>query len=173
MKDNKGLRNGIILGLIAVVLSLAMYFFDKKLFLNPGLRLVLTIALPIILMRKAVLEERKERGGYISFAEAVQPAYLTLIIGSAVFLIFQYVLLSSDSELLQIQRDIAVESINSIKDFAGLTDENIAQMEDMTAEDLTPNLRGLFLGLAKNFILGFILAALTALALKNQKLTND
>ena len=173
MLDSKGVRNGLLFGGTTLALGLLLYLINKEFFLNTTLRLVSSFVLPVFFMRKAILEEREERNGEISFSEAIQPAYLTLIIGVVIFSIFQYIIMTADFELLVIQKEIAVSSIESISGFAGLTEENIAQVREMEAEDLAPNVQSLFLGLAKNFILGFILAAITAAVLKKQALTND
>ena len=171
--ENNGVKNGLVLAAVAVIISIIIYFIDKSLFLSPAIRFFASILLPVFFMRKAVLEERAELNGYIKFSEAIQPAYLTLIIGVIGFSIFQYIIMTMDFELLEIQREIAVDSIKKLSGFAGLTEENIAQFEDIKAEDLKPDLKALLLGLAKNFILGFILAAITAAVLKREQLTND
>lgn len=113
-------------------------------------------------MQRASREERTKLGGFISFAEALQPAFICLIIGSVAFSLFQYVILNLDFELLEIQRDIAVKSIEALSNFANLSRENVAAFQEMKPEDLKPNLQALILGLAKNFILGFIIAAIVA-----------
>jgi len=173
IKENNGVFHGLLFALIAVGLGLVIYAISKPLFLSPGLRFVLSLFIPITLMSRAALEERKKMGGYISFSEAIQPAYICLIIGTIAFAIFQYVIMNMDYELLEIQRDIAVESIQAIKDLANLSEENVASFQEITPEDLKPNLQALMLGLAKNFILGFIIAAIIAAIVKRKNIASE
>lgn len=173
LKDNNGAWHGVLLAGVIVVLGLLMYFLSKPIFLNPTLRFFLSLIIPITFMSRAALEERKSLGGYISFSEALQPAYICLIIGVVAFSIFQYAIMNLDFELLEIQRDIAVESIQALKGFANLSDENVATFEEMTPEDLKPNFQAFMLGLAKNFILGFIIAAIIAAIVKRKNIASE
>jgi hypothetical protein len=43
----------------------------------------------------------------------------------------------------------------------------------MKPEDLKPNLQALILGLAKNFILGFIIAAIVAAVVKRKNIASE
>ena len=172
-KDNSGVINGIYFAILTIVIGLVLYFISKPLFMNPSLRFGLSILLPVFFMQRAAREEREKLGGFISFAEALQPAYICLIIGSIAFSLFQYIILNVDFELLQIQRDIAVESIQALSDFANLSKENLAAFEEMKPEDLKPNLQALILGLAKNFILGFIIAAIVAAVVKRKNIASE
>ncbi|GLR16616.1 DUF4199 domain-containing protein [Portibacter lacus] len=173
LRENSGVVNGVLFGLVVVILGMLMYFISKPLFLNPGLRFFLSLAIPIVFISRAALDERKKNGGFISFPEALQPAYICLIIGSVIFTIFQFIIMNADFELLEIQRDIAVESVKSLSGFANLTEENIAAFEEMTAEDLRPDFQAFLLGLAKNFILGFIIAAIIAAIVKRKNLASE
>ncbi len=169
--ENIGLKNGILFGVACIGLGLLLYTIDKKLFLDPVLRLGLSLILPIIFMRKAGLDQKKELGGYANFTEVLQPIYLCLIIGTLAFSIFQFIVMSMDFELLEIQREITLESLKSLKSLSKFPEESLAQFEEITAEDLKPNLKSLMLSLAKNFILGFIIAAIIAAIVKKEKLT--
>jgi hypothetical protein len=173
IKENSGLINGVYFAILTVVIGIVLYFISKPLFMNPSLRLVLSVALPVFFMQRAAKEERSKLDGYISFAEALQPAYICLIVGSVAFSLFQYIILNLDFELLEIQRTIAVESIQALSDFANLSEENVAAFEEIEAEDLKPNLQALVLGLAKNFILGFIIAAIVAAFVKRKNIASE
>ena len=173
IKENNGVFHGVLLAALTVGLGLVFYFVSKPLFLNLSLRLFLSLLIPITLMTRAATQERKKLGGYIEFSEALQPAYICLIIGTLAFSIFQYVIMNMDFELLEIQRDISVKAIQDIKGFANLSEENVATLEETTPEDMRPNLQVFMLGLAKNFILGFIIAAIIAAIVKRKNIASE
>ncbi len=173
IRENIGVKNGLILGGVLIALSMFLYLINKSFFLNPYTRFVASLLIPIIIIRKSILEQREENSGYIKFQEALQPGYLTLIVGVVIFSIFQFIIMSVDFELLEIQREMAISNMKAISEFAGISEENIAEFEQMKAEDLKPNLRTFFLGLAKNFIFGFLMVAICAFALKHENLSND
>ena len=168
-KNNFGVSNGILFAITVIGLGTLLYFVDKKLFLNPSLRFFASLIIPIFFMRKAALEQRESQGGLIKFSEAIQPAFLCLIIGSAAFTLFQFFLMKIDFNLLEIQREITVESMKEISKFMELPAENLEAFEEMTPEDLSPTLKSLVLGIAKNFIFGFAMAAITAVVIKRDK----
>ena len=168
-KNNYGVSNGILFAIAAIGIATILYFIDKKLFLNPSLRFFASLIIPIFFMRKAVLEQRESQGGLIRFSEAIQPAFLCLIIGSAAFTLFQFFLMKIDFNLLEIQREITVEAMKGISEFMELPEANLEAFEEMTAEDLRPTIKSLVLGIAKNFIFGFAMAAITAAVLKREK----
>ena len=169
IKENVGLNNGIKLTIALLILGVGLYFTNKELFMDPMLRVVVSLILPIFFMSRAALEQRKKLGGYLSFSEALQPTYLTLIIAASVFAIFYYFLLHSDYELLEIQRDIAVNSINMLEEFGAIPEENLADIKESKPEDFKPDIRALFFGIAKNFIFGFVIAAIIAAIVRREK----
>lgn len=164
--ENIGVKNGLLLAASLVGFGLLLYMVNKATFLNPTLRIAFTLVIPIFFMRKASIEQRKDQGGFINFSEALQPAYLCFIIGTIAFSVFQFTLMSVDHELVEIQRDIAVESLKSISDFADLSEESIANIEEMDTDELKPNLKSLLMSLAINFIFGFIIGAIIAAIVK-------
>lgn len=170
---NRGVINGLLFGGAALIIGLALYLINKPLFLDPTIRFILSLALPITFMSKSALEKRRELNGFASFSEVLQPAYLTLIIGTVIFSIFQYIMMSADFELLEIQKTIAVESLESISGLANLSEENLADIREMKPEDLKPTPKGLLMGLSKNFILGFIIAVIIAFLIKRKNLASE
>ncbi|WP_235299173.1 DUF4199 domain-containing protein [Portibacter marinus] len=165
---NRGVVNGLLFGGVAVAVGVVLYLIDKPLFLSPTLRLLLSLAIPISFMVKAGLEKRKELGGFANFSEIIQPTFLTLVVGVIIFSIFQFILMSSDVELLEVQKKIAVESLESMSGLINLSEENLADMKAMDVKEMQPTIKGLLMGLSKNFILGFIIAALISLIIKRK-----
>lgn len=167
--QNKGIRYGILFGLSTIVIGLILYFINKPLFLQPTLKFILSIALPVVFMLQAAIQTRKDQNGFLTFAEALKPAYLTLVIGVIIFGVFQYILMSSDPQLLDIQKEIAVASLEKLSGLANLSEEDLANMEEIDPASLKPNPRAFFMMLSKNLILGFILAVIIAFIVKRKK----
>ena len=169
---NKAVTNGLLFGGTTIIIGLTIYTFSKPMFLNPGLRFILSLIIPITFMTKSGLEKRQELGGFARFTEILQPTFLTLVVGTLIFSIFQYIMMSVDYELLEIQKEIAVKSLESISGIMNMSEEDLADVQAIDPIEMKPTIRGLMMGLSKNFILGFIIAVVISLILKRKNLVS-
>jgi hypothetical protein len=166
---NVGVKNGILFALTAIIFGLVLYFIDKKLFLNPSLRMIMSLVFPIFFARKSILEQRRINEGTIDFQAALKTGFFCLLIGIVAYTIFQNLLLKFDFNLLEEQRDITVASAENLMKKMNASKEILSQYQDLKAEDLVPNFRTFSLGLARNIFVGFIIAATSALILKRDQ----
>ncbi len=166
---NVGVKNGLIFALTAIIFGLVLYLIDKKLFLNPSLRMIMTIVFPIFFARKSILDQRRINEGIIEFQPALKTGFFCLLIGIIAYTVFQNLLLKFDFNLLEEQRDIAVSSAENLMKKMNASKEILSQYQDLTAEDLAPTFRSFSLGLARNIFFGFIIAAISALILKRDQ----
>lgn len=166
---NVGVKNGLLFALTAIIFGLVLYLIDKKLFLNPSLRMIMSLVFPIFFARKSIIEQRRFNEGTIDFQSALKTGFFCLLIGIVAYTIFQNLLLKFDFNLLEEQRDIAVASAENLMKKMNASKEILSQYQDLKAEDLAPNFRTFSLGLARNIFFGFIIAAITALILKRDQ----
>ena len=169
MIKNISVRNGIIFAVVIIGMGLVLYYVDKAIFLNPSLRMTMSIALPIFFARKSILDQRAANGGTLIFNDALRVSFLTRVIGITAFAIFQNILLLSDYNLLEIQRTLAVESAQTFMRLINMPESTIAEYDELTPDRLSPTFASFSLGLARNYFFGFFIALITTAILNKIK----
>jgi len=128
---------GLIAGIGTVLILLSAYFIDKKLQLSPGV-VWSTSIFYIVGMAMAAIEERKDNGGFISFKEALKAAFIVFMIANAIYHIFNYFHFNYfDPEMLQIQKDVVLETLETGVFSEEMTEQMIAGTEDIKYDLLT------------------------------------
>ncbi len=162
---NSGILNGILAGVVAIILTLVFYFVDKSIVVSWGGWTVILIY--IFFMYKAGKEARDQNGGFISFGNVLLPIFLTYGIGTLLASIFSYVLYNYiDSSLLDIQLDKAIEAMDKMRGFMGdeAADTAIEQLEE---DGISFGPGKVFLGwLWGLFLPGIIIALIMAAIMK-------
>lgn len=116
---NSGVSNGILAGVIVMILTLILYFVNKELVVSmaAGWFLMLVYA---AFMLKAGLDERAKNGGFISFGNALVPMLITYLIATFIATVFNFVLFNYiDSSLLDLQLEVAIEGVEKMRGFLG------------------------------------------------------
>ncbi len=148
---------GLIAGIGTVLILLSAYFIDKKLQLSPGV-VWSTSIFYIVGMAMAAIEERKDNGGFISFKEALKAAFIVFMIANAIYHIFNYFHFNYfDPEMLQIQKDVVLETLETGVFSEEMTEQMIAGTEDIKYDLLTTVSQYIM-----SLVFGFLLAAIIA-----------
>lgn len=112
--NNHGIVNGLMMGIALSAVTLVLYLVNPALVLNMPLNFFLGTLVPIFFMRRAVLGVREEQEGNLSLAEGLIPAMVCFAIGSLMLIILTYVLFQVDANLVQMQKDMAIEMTKQI-----------------------------------------------------------
>lgn len=162
--NNKGFNNGLLAGLIAIILLLISYFVDQGFFAKYAGYVVYIVY--IYFMYRAGTEARAEQGGFISFGKALGPVFLTFVIASFFVAIFQYVLYNFiDTSLLDVLQE---QSIAAVEKMSGMIGEEgtEAAIEKIEEEGVDFGIGKVALGWGMGLIIpGFIIFALIIAAI--------
>ncbi len=148
---------GLIAGIGTVLILLTAYFVDKKLQLSPGV-VWSTIIFYIVGMAMAAIEERKDNGGFISFKAALKAAFIVWMIANAIYHAFNYFHFNYfDPEMIQIQKDYVLETLN-----AGVFNEEMTEQMAARTEEIEYGIITTLRGYIMSLVFGFLLAAIIA-----------
>lgn len=92
VSKNQGLMYGVICGLVSIFVTVILYLIGVKAFMGP--LSFLGFAIPIAIGVLAGLARKKAQGGFLEFREALQTAFLVMVIGTVISVLFNYVLLN-------------------------------------------------------------------------------
>lgn len=90
---NKGVKYGLIAGVLVVSLYLLFYLLDPLYYFEFGLQLG-TYLVNLIFMVLVVSGIKRDNGGFISFQKALSSAFLIVVISNLLFIIFDFILQS-------------------------------------------------------------------------------
>ncbi len=168
--ENHGVRNGVICGLASVIITLLLYFISPPVMFKWGSWIGIAVA--IYFMSRASLDTRADMDGFISWKEAVSPAFLTGVISTLIGMLFTYVLFNFiDSSLMELQNQVTIDTTVSMMESFGAAESDIdaalegieASMKDHLA------LKDMILPIFVSFIFTFIIAAIIAAVVKKTR----
>jgi len=121
------LRQGLIFGLINILLTLIIYFLGADFFAShfimlPVLLLIIAIVYPIVL----TIRYRKLNGGFLSFKDAYKISFFVMLISGLIVALFGILLYHViDPEYPKMIQDKMIEKISEYMANAGLSEEKI------------------------------------------------
>ena len=131
--NQNAVRNGWMLGVSLIIISLVFYLISPNAFFTYA-SWVGFVAYIYFLYRAGV-DERNEQGGYISFGEAFKVSFVALVIGSAIYWVFYYILFNFiDPSLADTQKQIAMEAMEKMSGLIGQEGYE-RMMEEMEKQD--------------------------------------
>ncbi len=157
-----GVTNGIIIGFLLVILYLGLYMFKPDMFFNSWIAMGFFVVI-LLFMVKAALENRKGLGGYASFKQTLQPAFVTFLVAQLISTIFNYVLYNYiDPSLVEALKQYTVDFTRNM--FEGMMSEAELeqQIETVKQQDYTVTFGSSLLGFLWMSVVGFVLAAIVA-----------
>jgi hypothetical protein len=167
------IQYGIISTLLSVLYVLGIYIVDESLFTSQWGGMVVLLG-TLVLFIVAVLQYKKENGGYASFREAFSAFMLPFIFATALSLVFNltfYNFVDADLAARNADRqfdqmlEMPEEQLQGAMTFMGVatTDELQANLLEKAEESKTVlgQLKGGGMGLVFFAILGLIVAAVT------------
>jgi hypothetical protein len=165
--NNKGLNNGLLAGLVGIIILLIAYFVDMGFYMNYAGYVVYVAYL--YFMYSAAKQTREEQGGFISFGKLLGPVFLTFVIAALLVAVFQYVMYNFiDTSLIDALYDQAVLQVERMSGLLG--EEGVEAALDKLEEDgVSYNIGTVVLGYGISLIIpGFIFALIIAGILKKE-----
>jgi len=168
-------RNGLIIGMIMIIVTMVIYFIDVGLFGNSKVGMGLfavSVIVYLIYLTKSVREERSENGGMISFGEAFKASFITGAVAVVLSTVFTMLLFNViNPEAKEIVLESQIESATGMMEMFGADDDAIdlaiSQMEDQN--NFAPG--KLAIGLLVNLAIGAIVCLIIAAIMKKVPLT--
>ncbi len=131
-----GIRSGLILGAISIIILLLLYLVNASLMANMWVGFGL-IGLSLVLVIVFGLNYRKQIGGFIKFKNAFIFSMVLLVISGLVSQTFNYVLFNFiDPELVEVVTDAAIENTESIMERFGAAQDDIDEALERTEEQM-------------------------------------
>ncbi|MGB1204593.1 MAG: DUF4199 domain-containing protein [Chitinophagales bacterium] len=160
---------GMTIGSLMVIVYLLLYFTDVRLFLNFWIGIsffVVTIAAMVIAAKRT----KTELGGYATFQQALQPAFLTIVIVQFIGNFFNYLMYNFvDPSLSESLREVTIEMTYGWLQNMNAPEEVVEQsLSDIEQQDFTVSLSSTLIGFAVTVFVGFGIAAIVALFVRNE-----
>ncbi|MBX3239322.1 MAG: DUF4199 domain-containing protein [Chitinophagaceae bacterium] len=167
-KTNVGVTYGLISGLVAVVFGLVLYLMGAKAFVSPVA--YLGILLPIIIAVLAGVKQKRLDGGYIDFAKALKVTFTTLVVGSFISMLFNYMLFNFIDVPFReaLTQESAVKAAEMMKKF-GATQEMIDKTMEDTLKGNNYSFGKQLLGTAFFCIVWFIVSLIISVIIKKKR----
>lgn len=169
---NPGIKWGLISGVVAVAISIALYFTDIPFLfsLKFGIILLITYAITGLL---AGLERKKANGGRIDFKGALQPVFTTFVIAALISTIFTYVLANFiDTTLPAKMKEATIKSYEGmapmLRGIGTPSDEFEKGLADIKAQDFSVTIAGSLLSYLRGLFSYFIVSVIIALAIRKK-----
>jgi len=116
---NSGISNGILAGVVIIILTLILYFINKELVVSMSVGWFMMLVYAAFML-KAGLDSKAQKGGFISFGDALVPMLITYVIATFIANAFNFVLFNYiDSSLVDLQLEVAIEGIEKMRGFIG------------------------------------------------------
>jgi len=130
MITKNAISNGLFMGVIFILASYVLYLADAQSFINYK---SWVLFLPfLILLFKTGTDARRNNDGLIRFGQAFKNMFFAAAIGTLICTTFEHYLFNSiDPSLIDLMKEQAVISMESMKDYAdeGLVNGYIAKIQ--------------------------------------------
>lgn len=173
---NNGLKYGLYYGLIASAIAALQYTVFPETFKSP-LNWALTILLPIVFMYMAAKAERNDRGGLLSFGEALLPSFSTFAIGSLLSSFASFAVLKFVPGVLErfaeIQGELAESMVGTLSQYMPEdANTDMAQMKTEVIEaTMNMGFGTIMINWVSNLIMGLIIALIISAIVKRNPST--
>ncbi len=167
--ENHFVKNGLIMGVASIVLSLALYLINPKFMLGMGAWL--GYAVVIYFMYKTIAEVRADNNEIISLGSGFKASWLSYIIGTIISTIFSFILMNYiDTGLLDLMRETQIEAIEKMADMFNLP-EDVREEQIAAIESANPfGLGTLAMMIPMSFIFpGALIAVIMAAIMKKEE----
>jgi len=154
---------GLIAALIGILYTLVGYIMDPELLVNWWAGLMIFIVY-IVLFIMTSSKVKKEQDGFISFKDAFTGFVLTSIISGITAVVFNLLLFNMiDPEFGEQVKELQIEkSVQMMENFGAdeaIIDKSIADLEATDNYAIGTQVKGFFMMLMFNIIIGLIVAA--------------
>jgi phosphatidylglycerophosphate synthase len=170
--ENHIIRNGIYYGVIAIVLTLALYFIDHEIMMSYSSWAIYLIGIWFMVM--AVQAYRNEQEGYITLGDAFTKSWLVYVIGISISGIFSFVLYNYiDVSLLDTMRQVQMDAIDKMAGTFGMDQEAVDRAKAGLEGKNPLDLKAMLIALPISFMFpGALFAIVIAAIMKRTPLYN-
>lgn len=170
--ENPSVKYGLLGAGVLIVFYLLLWVLDPMYYFKWSW---LSFFIIIYIIYLAIKEARIISDGFISFADAFKTSFITMVIVSAITLVFSILLFKViDPGLAEVQKQFSIEFTENMLNLFGagdMSDEILDQVED---QDYSISIRSMILGYFTGLIWWAILSAIMALIMKRKDPTlND
>jgi len=132
----KPIKYGLYIGLVSAVLLILLWQLDKSYVINFKIDLFISTVIPAIFMVLAGKSFRGAQEGLASFGELIQPTFSTFIIGSALTMLFTFLLFTIvDPEIMALQAQQSYENAyQTAEKMSHISSENEEAMQKFQKE---------------------------------------
>lgn len=164
-KNARGIKYGILAGVVLMGYFLLFYFYDKNTMMSAGVSwssLIIIIVCTIM----AVHEERNSQAGVITFKEALKIGFLVIVLANLLYYAFFFILIKTDPELITILKE------NGIAFYKSLLPEKEWEAMEKSYENFIFGFPDVLQYFAKSTIGGFFIALSVAAIFKRSVIRN-
>jgi uncharacterized protein YacL len=167
---NPGIKWGIIAGIVAILVNIIMWNTSHEMFFSFVHGVIIAVVF-IVFSVLAGLEKRRSQGGVIEFKQALQPIFLTFVIGGlfagiCTFVFNNYV----DPTYQQQAQKYDVATTDRVLHSLGMPEEQISEQVDGIKElDYEMGPGKAILTYFSLLIRYFVLAAIVAICIRNKR----
>ena len=165
--NNIFVKNGLIAGILAIIVSVVIWLIDASAYLKfgPYVRLIIIV----YFLYRTAKETRDANGGFINLAELFKVTFLASIVATLVFFVFNYLHYNFiDTNLVEIQKQIAMESVEKISQTFGSEDMMTEITDKLEEQDFSMGIGKLFTGWLINLIWWAIVSVIIAAIMKKK-----
>lgn len=171
---NPGIKWGIIAGVVIVLAGVALYLTDQQTLFSLKFNFI-QLFICAITGLLAGLEQKKKLGGYIGFKEALQPVFITFVIGTLIGTLFIYIIANYVDPGLPARMKAAdiksMEQMEAENRAAGVNDAELKdQLTKLKQQDYNLTFVASMLSYLTGLFLDFILAAILAAVIRKKRI---
>lgn len=116
--SNTSINNGLFLGLILIIFSVALSYANPTLFIQSK-SFLLSVPFVLILI-KAASEFRKESDGYARFGQLFNITFFCAAIAVVICTLFEFILFNYiQTDLIEVERSLSLEALEKTRDLLG------------------------------------------------------
>lgn len=154
---NTAIKYGIIGGVGVVAYFLVFYFIKPQLMLEPSVQWG-SLIIYFLFMFLAARQERQARGDdSITFREALRPAFLSFIVMSIIYYIFNYILYNVDPTMLIYEKEVMLRNMRWLADVMN-QEFSEDEWQQFRAGTRAVTIGNTFFALLWSFLGGFIMS---------------
>jgi Protein of unknown function (DUF4199) len=164
---NPMLQYGLLSGLLGIIMFLVLYLGGTKLFTSPIAYAGYLI--PIVFAVLACLKERRNKGGFLKFGEALKTSFGVFVITSLLSTLFTYILMNFiDTEFATSMKAYSMEVTESMMKRFGASQTQIDEAVKKASEKDQFSLGSMLLGFAFGCIFWFVISLIISLIVRKE-----
>ncbi len=164
------IKYGFLMGLISVIMTLSIYFFDPAMFASISYG-VISVVLMLVMLFLFANMARNENGGSFTYTEAFLTLLVMIVVSTVLANLFNYVLYNMiDPNLSELIKKQVIENTSNLLQKMGVQGEELDKaLEEIEKQDTSFTAKSMFVSTGGSIAMGAILAALGGLAIKNKR----